>query len=1049
VRTADWLSRHARSVVLAVVILSIAGVFAALRLPVALFPAIDFPRIAVNIDAPDRSAERMLTEVSIPMEEAVRTVPGVRSLRSKTTRGSAELSVTFDWDHDMVAALLQVQASLSGLAGTLPPGSEVVARRMDPTVFPVLGYSVISDKHTPVELRDLAEHRIRPALSAIAGVAKTNVAGGAREEIRVEIDTASLSSHGLTAQDIATALAGWNIVQANGRIEDRLKLYLVMVATPVTGTQDIENIVVRAGANGLLHLGDVARVVRSETPQWTRVTADGRDAVQVQVYQQPDGNTVQIAAAATLALTKLKDTLPSDIQIACWYDQSQLVESSATGLRDAVAIGAGLAGLVLLLFLRNIRITLIALVTVPGVLASACLILLVLKQSLNIMTLGGMAAAVGLIIDDSIVMIEHIVARVRAAGVRTDAAALRPRTLALSAAGEFTRPLIGASLATIVIHVPPAFLSGVTGEFFKALSLTIAVSLVVSFAVAWAVVPIMAGALLSQRDMRVRDDGPIFRTLTRIYTALLRPVLRLPWLIVLPIAVVLAAGWWAYPKLKTGFMPAIDEGGFVLDYKSPPGTSLSETDRLLRQMEAIIRATPEVQTYSRRTGLQLGGGITEANEGDFFIRLNHGPRREIEEVMADVRSRIEAQVPGIQVEMAQLMEDLIGDLTAVAQPIEIKLYSENQAVLNEIAPRVAEALRKLGASSGIVDINDGRNIAGDALEIHVDRIRAAAEGLDAATVGTTVQQVLSGSVVTQFQVFGEMPKLVGVRLWSPEHKRRIEDDLERIRLTAPDGHTLPLSRVAEVRRITGQPQIQRENLRRMVAVTARTSGTDLGTAIARVKEVLADPALLVPQALGSAGRAPVLYALGGLYQEQRTAFVGLMRVFAAAVVLLLVLLVYWYESLRVALCLIFTSLLALPCVAVGLWLTGIELNISSMMGLAMIAGSVTEAGVFLCSEVLHPIEMNESESGAQMPVELITAATLRRIRPITMTTLAAALAMLPLVIGIGEGAAMLRPLAAAIVAGLVIQLPLVLLVLPALLAVSGAVKPRDSAHRRG
>ena len=1048
-RTADWLARHARSVVLAIVLLTAAGALAALRLPVALFPRIDFPRIAVNIDSPDRSAERMLTEVTIPVEEAVRAVPGVRSIRSKTTRGSNELSVTFDWDHDMVAALLQVQSALSAQMGALPAGTQFSARRMDPTVFPVLGYSVTSEARSAVEVRDLAERRIRPALSAIAGVAKTDVAGGAREEIRVEVDPASLSAHGLTVQDVSAALVGWNVVQATGRLEDRLRLYLVMVAMPVAGAADIENIVVRAGADGMLRLRDVASVVRAEAPQWTRVTADGRDAVQVQVYQQPDGNTVQIARAAARALAELTRTLPPDVRIACWYDQSQLVESSATGLRDAVAIGAGLAGLVLLLFLRNWRITLIALVTVPGVLASACVILLAMRQSLNIMTLGGMAAAVGLIIDDAIVMVEHIVARVRGAGtgmggVDANGRVVRPRLLALAAAGEFTRPLVGASLATIVIHIPPAFLSGVTGEFFKALSLTIAICLMVSFGVAWAVVPILAGALLTERDARVRDDGPIGRGLARGYTALLRPVLRFPWLVVVPIVVIVGAGWWAYPRLKTGFMPSIDEGGFVLDYKTPPGTSLSETDRVLRQIEAIIRATPEVETYSRRTGLQLGGGITEANEGDIFIRLRSGPRREIEEVMDDVRAQIVSRVPGIQVEMLQLMEDLIGDLTAVPQPIEIKLYSEDQGVLNDVAPRVAAALGKLGPPSGIVDINDGRNIAGDALEIHVDAVRAAAEGLDAAAVSATVQQALSGSVVTQFQVFGDMPKVVGVRLWSPEHARRIEDDLERIRLTGPDGHTLPLRRVAGVVRVTGQAQIQREDLRRMVAVTARISGTDLGSAIARVKEVLADGALLTPRGGGMDGRAPVSFALGGLYQEQRSAFVGLLGVFGAAVVLLLALLVYWYESVRVALCLVCTSMLAIPGVAVGLWLTGIELNISSMMGLAMIAGSVTEAGVFLCSEVLHPIDASGADAATATPAALITSATLRRIRPITMTTLAAALAMLPLVIGVGEGAAMLRPLAVAIVAGLVVQLPLVLLVLPAMLAASGAV----GKHRR-
>jgi multidrug efflux pump subunit AcrB len=1026
VPTAEWLSKHVRFVVLAAVLLVAGGVAAVFRLPVSLFPAIDFPRIAVYIDSGDRAAERMLTEVTMPVEEAVRSVPGVRSIRSKTSRGSAELSVTFDWDHDMVAALLQVQAAVGTRSSQLPSGTQITTRRMDPTVFPVLGYSLTSKTQTPVQIRDIAEHRVRPVLSGVPGVARLDIAGGAQEEVRIEVDPAALAAKGVTPQDVSAAITGWNVVQATGRLEDRLKLYLVMVSTPVSGAPDISRIMVRASGGTLIPLDTVARVVPSEAPNWIRVTADGHDAVLVQVYQQPGGNTVQIASAAAAALSSLEASLPTDVRIASWYDQSDLVESSATGLRDAVIIGAALAGLVLLLFLRNLRVTLIALVTVPGVLASACLLLLVFHESLNIMTLGGMAAAVGLIIDDAMVMIEHIVARTRAAGA---APRDTPHRRALAAAGEFSRPLLGASLATIIIHIPPAFLSGVTGEFFKALSLTVAVSLVVSFFVAWALVPIMAGRLLTDRDARVNDDGPLTRVTHRAYSRMLAPLLRWPWLVLIPVAAFVYGGAYAYPKLATGFMPEIDEGGFVLDYRTPPGTSLSETDRILRQIEDLIRRMPDVQTYSRRTGTQLGGGITEVNEGDFFIRLKspRSARRPADEVMDDLRKQIEADVPGIDIELAQLMEDLIGDLTAVPQPIEVKLYSEDQAALNEVAPRVADAISHV---PGIEDINNGLNIAGDALEVRVDPIKGGAEGLDAAAAAEQIDRVFSGNIVSQFQVFGETPKVIGIRIWSPSRSRQLEDDLASLRLTAPDGHFVPLSRIATIARAAGQPQIQREDLRRMAAVTARISGTDLGSSVRRIQEVLTQPDLLKAAAGGS-----VSYSLGGLYREQQTAFVGLLWVFGAAVVLLLALLVYWYQSLRVAICLVFVALLAMPGVALALWLTGTQLNIASMMGLAMIAGSVVEAGVFLCSEVVHPTD-------AALPADRrsrLTAAALRRIRPIAMTTIAAILAMVPLIVGIGEGAAMLRPLAIAIVAGLAVQLPLVLLVLPAMLVGSGVL----------
>ncbi|MBI1189611.1 MAG: AcrB/AcrD/AcrF family protein [Tepidisphaera sp.] len=1027
---AEWLASHVRSVVLCLVLLVGAGAAALLKLPVSLFPAIDFPRIAINVDAGDRSAERMLTEVTLPLEEAVRSVPGVRSVRSKTSRGSAELSVTFDWDHDMVAALLQVQAAVAGRSSELPSGIAIETRRMDPTVFPVLGYSLTSDTLSPVKLRDLAQHQVRASLSALPGVARVDVAGGEQEEVRVELDPVRLATRGITTQDVAAALTGWNVVRATGRLEDRLKLYLVMVSTPVADASDVAKIMVRGPGGTMVPLGDLARVVSGQVQNWLKVTADGHEAVLVQVYQQPGGNTVQLADAAEAALAELRRTLPAEVKVANWYDQSQLVRSSAGGLRDAVIIGAVLAGLVLLLFLRNLRVTLIAMVTVPGVLAAACLLLLVFKQTLNLMTLGGMAAAVGLIIDDAMVMIEHIVARIRAGGRQTSDASTHRR--ALRAAGEFSRPLLGASLATIVIHIPPVFLSGVTGEFFKALSLTIAVSLVVSFLMAWALVPIMAGALLSARDASVNDDGPVTRVVHRAYAALMAPVLRWPWLVLLPVAAFVFGGVWAYPRLATGFMPEIDEGGFVLDYKTHPGTSLDETDRLLRQIEAIIRRNPNVQTYSRRTGMQLGGGITEANEGDFFIRLKSpaSARQPADEVMDDIRKQVEADVPGVDIEMAQLMEDLIGDLTAVPQPIEIKLYSEDQQTLSEVAPRVADAISRI---PGVTDINNGLNIAGDALEIHVDPVKAGIEGLDAGLVADQAEKLLSGEVVSQYQVFGDTPKVVGIRLWSAANARRIEDDLSDMNLSTPDGRLVPLSRVATIERIAGQPQLEREDLRRMVGVTARISGTDLGSAVRRVQETLRQPGLL---AAGGSGPG-IPYSLGGLYREQQTAFVGLMWVFGAAVLLLLMLLVYWYESLRVAVCLVVCSLLAMPGVVMALWLTGTQLNIASMMGLAMIAGSVVEAGVFLCSEVLHPVDdgMDGAHTGKGSDARArFTAAALRRMRPIAMTTIAAILAMAPLIVGLGEGAAMLRPLAVVIVAGLVVQLPLVLVVLPAMLA---------------
>lgn len=933
----NWLASHRRFVLVLLAALAAGGLAAAWHLPVSLFPRVDFPRVALSADSGDRDVDLMVTQVTAPLEEAARSVPGARSIRSRSSRGSAELQIDFDWGNDMVTALLQVQAAIAEVSPRLPPGTSVSARRMDPTVFPILGYSLVSKTRSPTELGDIASFQIRPACLRVAGVAKVGVQGAPSEEFRVTVDPALLAQHGLAMSDIAAALSGSIALQSLGRVEDHGKLLLVLATNSTRSERDISATVVRGSPSGVTRLGDIASISRESAPRWTRVTADGQDAVLIQVYQQTNGNTVQIASDIEAQLASLRAKLPPDVHFATWYDQSRLIQASAASLREAVLIGTAFAALVLLVFLRNFRVTLLAAVVVPSVLASTCLLLFALGESLNMMTLGGMAAAVGLIIDDVIVMAEHIEARLRARDSSLNGA---PHP-ALLAASDFTRPLLGASLATIIIHVPPVFLSGVTGEFFRALSLTMAVSLIVSFFVAWLVVPIFAERFrlgLSTPKPHHEHDA-----LSRLYGRILAPMLRRRWLsgfisLVL-VGSAIAAGSIVYPMLGSGFMPPMDEGGFVLDYRSAAGTSLEETDRLLRQVELILRSTPEVETYSRRTGLQLGGGLTEAHEGDFFVRLKPLPRRDVETVMDDIRNRVARRVPALKIELLQLMEDLIGDLTGVPQPIEIKIASEDQANLTEIATRVAAALNSV---PGIVDVNDGLLVSGNALDIRIDLERAAVEGIDPATAAAAISQALSGNVVTEVKD-ESLPRMLGIRVWTPRTTRTKTEDLLAVRIAAKDGHQFPLSRVGTVTIRTGQPQIERQNLQRIVAVTARTSGIDLGTGIARVQRLLADSALLTP----TGADRPLPVELGGVYWQQRIAFRGLLGVFFSAVVLVFLLMVLWFESLRVALAITFTSLLAIPGVALGLLVTGAEVDISSMMGLAMILGSVTEVSVFL------------------------------------------------------------------------------------------------------
>ena len=761
-----WAEQHRRSLLFLLAIAAIVGAVVTFSLPSSLFPTVDFPRVVVSLDAGDRPAEQMEAMVTRPMEQAIRKVPGVSGVRSTTSRGSAEISVSFAWGTDMASATLQVNAATAQIIPQLPTGTLVNTKRMDPTVFPIIAYSLTSKTLSLATLRTIADYQIAPLLAGINGVSRADAIGGHVEEYHAVVDPTRLQALGLTIDDVSKAVAATNVISASGKIEDRYKLLLVLSDASLQSAEDIGQTVIAHGSSGIVRLRDVATIEHASVPEWIRVTADGKDAVLISIYQQPGSNSVQIAADVRAEFATLQKQLPPGITVASWYDQSDLVVASAASVRDAILIGAVLAAGVLLLFLRSLKVTLIAVVVVPTVLAITVLLLSLMNMSFNVMTLGGMAAAVGLIIDDAIVMTEHIIRRLRE---RRGQGVVQETVR--EAATEFLRPLAASSAATLVIFVPLAFLTGVTGAFFKALSVTMAGGLFISFVITAVGVPLLAGTFLGEKEANHKEGGRFSDELKERYGRIMTRLLARPaWVFVAVLPLVLLGGF-AFTQVGSGFMPSIDEGGFVLDYRSPPGTALSETDRLLKQVEAIIQATPDVRTFSRRTGTGLGGGLSEANSGDFFIRLKSTGRRPVDEVMNEIRGKVESQVPGLSVEMAQLMEDLIGDLTAVPQPVEVKLFSDNP---NQLAALANDVAARLGKVSGVVDVRNGINPAGDALVIKVDRAKAALEGVDPATVAQSTTDGLTGNVATQMLVG---VKTVGVRVVTPAGLRRNADDV--------------------------------------------------------------------------------------------------------------------------------------------------------------------------------------------------------------------------------------------------------------------------------
>ena len=1014
-----WIEHHRRSLVFVSFALALACVFAGITLPISLFPIVSFPRIRVNIDSGSMPAKQMLVEVTEPLEKVARAVPGATGVTSTTSRGSAQMWVDFPWGTDMAQALLSVDAGFAQALPDLPHGTKYEAIRVSNTaIAPFLSYALISKTISNPDLRRLAQYQIAPMLTGIKGVRRINVLGGQTPEVQVSVSPAKLQAYRLTIADVTKAIAQTNTVKAVGRLEDNDLLFLVVSNNSFRSVGSVINVEIRNKAGGIVRLSDVAKVTMGAVPQWLLVNVNGRPAVTFDVYQQDRADSLSLAREINGKLDDFMKRQPKSIKLDKWYDQTQLVRSSISALEEAIGIGLIFAAIVILAFLRNWRVALTAMIVVPLSISITVLMLSVLGLTFNIMTLGGIAAAIGLLIDDVIVMIEHIARRAGVPGVE------QPHKTVLLAAREFFSPLLGSSLATIIIFLPLAFLSGVTGAFFKFLALTMASALVISYLLTAFTVPLLARGII---DFEKWDDPNHGREtwLRRTHNNVLHGLSARPWLVALPIIILVAGGYFAYGRVGTGFLPRMDEGGLVMDYQAAPGTSLIETNRELEQVEGILKKDPYVASYSRRTGAAFGGDFAESYQGDIIVRLVDPARRpSVWTVMDELTNKITSNVPGIAFDTHQLLGDMIGDMVGRPQPIVVELDAKDPAMLPGVAAKVARAIAKVPGVEP-ASVNSGIVPAGDALNIHVDPAAAAMAGITPSEVEAQLNQYLHGAVVTQY--LGSVQP-IGVRLWiDPPQEKLYRTELQSLLIRAPNGHTFPLGTVAHIKFVAGQPEITRDNLAQIVAVTAQIGGGhDLGSTAAAVESAVAKPGFL-PDG--------VYYRIGGAYKQQQLAAHGMIKVFAAAAIGEVVLLLYLYESFVLPIIIIVSSLISTSAVFFGLWATGVELNITAMMGMVMIVGIATEMAIFLVSEY-------QALAKEMPPHQAIYEAALNRMRPIAMSTLAMILALLPLAAAIsGSGDQMLQPLAVAIIAGITVQLPLVLLAMPVVIRLT--VRPEQ------
>ena len=999
-----------------------AGVYAALTMPSSVFPRTDFPRVVVLIDNGVMPAAEMMARVTRPVEEALKDIPGATTVRSATSRGSAEVNVFFDWRTDMVQAELYVLGRLSQIRSSLPATATTTVWRLTFASFPIIGISVTSPTRPITELWELARYTLKPRLLRIPGVARVNLVGGARPEFQIVADARRLHGSGLSLQDVRHAMERNNLVAATGLHEEEHRLFLTVVDGRVTTAEQIAEMPLRVVDGNPIRVRDVGEVRRAPAPVFNIVTAGGQRAVLLNLYSQPDGSTLGIAGDLTRELAQLRRVLPPDVKLAYFYDQSLLVRASVRGVWEAIAFGLFLSVAILYGFLKSWRTTVTAVLVIPVTVLATLVALAAARLSFNLMTLGGVAAAIGLVIDDAIVVVEAIHTQVRRGSGRLEAVR--------EGIAEILTPLTGSTLTPVVVFLPLALLSGIAGVFFRSLALTMVVALLTSLAMAVTITPALAVHLLREKAGRVHDGdgeggeettgegarrsdedlGGLMRRLVRVYELSLRIALDRPVVVIACCGALLVAGAAIYGRLQTDFLPALDEGGFVIDYHTPWGTSLAETDRQLLVAERILRGMPEVESYSRRTGARLALAVAEPNTGDFLVKLRDDRRRSTQQVIGDLRHRLNAAVPGMVWDFPGILSDLIGDLTWSPKPIEIKLFSPDVGFLQRQAPRIAA---RLASVRGVVDVFDGLVYTGPTLAARVRYADAERLGLGADAIAAAVGTAMLGNTASSVL---EGDRVVDVRvLLEPARTDRIAR-LRQLPIRTPQGELVQLSQVADVIEQPGELEMRREDLRQDVAINARLEGRDLGSAMREVRAMLQDDPSLPPGSI----------EFGGLYEQQQRSFSNLLLVLAMAILFVFVVLTVEFGSFHAPVAIVFGAVLAMFGTIAALWLTGTTLNIVSFLGAIIGIGIVAKNGIL----VLDQVDQHHAHGAALADAVVLSGR--RRLRPVLMTSLATVFGMLPLARGIGSGAAMLRPLAIAVIGAVVFSVLLSLVATPTL-----------------
>ena len=998
----NFFVTHKNPVVVVLLIILAGGIFEYTQIQSSLFPEVTFPKIKIIAENGLQPINKMMITVTKPLESAIKRIPNLETIRSTTSRGSCEISAYMTWKSDIDLSKQQIESAINQIKNDLPVGTNISIEKMNPSILPVLGYVIEGKGKSDIELNLIANYIVKPFLAQEQGVADVRVIGGKTKEYHIELLPQKMSSLGLTPTMIENTVTQANFISTNGYLTDFNRLYLTVTDASVKNIEELQNLIIRNDGKRVLRLRDIANVRVSEQTQYIRVNANGKSAVLIAVVKQPNANLINLTNGVVKKVVELNKTiLPKGVSLKPYYIQADFVSKSIKSVNDSIWIGLLLAIVVAIIFLRSFKSSAVILVTIPITLALTYIILHLLNYNLNIMTLGAIAASIGLIIDDAIVVVEQI-HRTHEEHPET------PTKELLSKSINFLLPaMIGSSISTIVIFLPFVLLGGIAGAYFRILTNTMMITLICSFFVTWIGLPVIYLLFSGKTNQVIPKKHSSLQTRGQWITFFIkRPAISYVFVACLIAAIAIIPG-----KLETGFLPDMDEGSIVLDYKSPPGTSLQETDRILREVEKLFASVPEIENYSRRTGTEMGFFITEPNKGDYLIQLKKDRTRSSVDVIDDIRKKIESSQPALQTAFGQVIGDMLGDLMSSRQPIEIKIYGDNQKVLQEIAGKISEIVKN---TQGATDVFNGITIAGPSVNIDPDNQKLAQYGVSPSEFQKQLQTQLEGKIIGNIY---EKEQLTAVRMQYPNSANTSLEKIKNATIFLPDGKLQPITQLATISIDLGIAEVERENLQSMIPITAGLDNRDLGNVMNDIHSEI-ESNIHLPQGYH--------ISYGGAYQEQQKSFSELMMILLLAALLVFSVMLFLFKKIRVALLIITISALGISGSLLALYITNTQLNVGSYTGIIMIIGIIGENAIFTYLQFSQTLNTNN-------PGESIVYAISTRLRPKLMTALGAIFALTPIALGIGTGAQIHQPLAISVIGGFIIALPLLLVVYPTLL----------------